>query len=128
VTETGTSAVGFGPRFGVEAFSTLSMLKDTIAPNYENDMTLQTWLRVMTFNPHSALQYLSPTPVLVVIPELDTISPPGLQKELFRSLQEPKRLYDAVGKDHISVVIGDGYGEAMMAQVNFFKEVISGLL
>jgi fermentation-respiration switch protein FrsA (DUF1100 family) len=128
VTEVGTSPLGFGPDFGVEAYNTLSLLKDTIAPNYENEMTLQTWLRVLSFSPLPAIRYLSPTPVFMVIPELDTISPPHLQKELFDALPEPKRLYNAIGMGHIDVVVGDGYGEVIMAQLNFFRDVMSSAL
>jgi hypothetical protein len=127
VTETGASPLGFGPDFGVEAFQTLSLLKETIAPNYESEMTLQTWPRVLGFSPLPLVQYLSPTPVMVVIPELDTISPPYRQKELFTSLPEPKRLYNAIGKGHIDAVIGDGCEDVIMAQLGFFKEVMSGL-
>jgi fermentation-respiration switch protein FrsA (DUF1100 family) len=90
-------------------------------------MMLQTWLQVLGFSPLPLVQYLSPTPVMVVIPELDIISPPYQQKELFTSLLEPKQLYNAIRKGHINAVISDGYKDVIMAQLGFFKEVISRL-
>jgi hypothetical protein len=67
------------------------------------------------------VRYMTKTPVMIVIPELDTISPPEDQRALFDTFSEPKELHVAIGKRHLDVLSGDDFPTLSIKQAAFVK-------
>lgn len=59
---------------------------------------------------------------MVIIPELDTISPPEGQVALFDTFPEPKHSHVALGKGHLNVLSGEDFPVLMEMQVQWLKE------
>ncbi|KAJ5773666.1 DltD N-terminal domain protein [Penicillium paradoxum] len=89
------------------------------APNYENRTTLQSYYKMMAWQPFEIMKYLSKTRVLMIIPEKDTISPAEKQQALFDSLPEPKTAHMAKGKGHLDVLSGADYEALADMQASF---------
>ena len=65
------------------------------------------------------MKYMNPTPVLMVVPELDMISTPEGQLELFETFPEPKKVHIAPGKGHLNVLSGEDFPALSKMQADF---------
>lgn len=77
-------------------------------PTFRNRMTLQTDVKMSLARPKELLEMIDGVPVMMMIPELDDLSPPEEQREAFEELQPKKRMYWARGAGHLSIRTGDG--------------------
>ena len=100
---------------GVEAYGFMNAVIDRGAPNYRNRITLQRCHKLMMWHPKELLQMVDVTPVMMITPELDQMSPPEEQKEAFERFQQPKKFYLAKGKGYLTVLSGHGSEEILEA-------------
>lgn len=63
-------------------------------------------------------------PVLMIVPELDDISPAAEQQEVFEMLKCPKRMYFANGKRHLTILSGEGSEMILNSMAEFFKQAL----
>lgn len=112
---------GSGGPGGIEAYTFMSAVIDRGAPNFRDRITLQTYYNLALFRP-KALLPLVETPVQMVVPQLDDISPAAEQEEAFGLLGGPKELYSAAGKGHLTVLSGKGSQEIVEAMVDFISK------
>jgi homoserine acetyltransferase len=65
------------------------------------------------------------TPVMMLIPELDLISPPELQQEMFDKLTPTmKKVLRVKDKGHLNLLGGKGKDHLLKEQVNFIRAVL----
>ncbi|KAI0896801.1 alpha/beta-hydrolase [Annulohypoxylon nitens] len=116
---------GSGGKGGKEAYAVMKVAIDHGHPNFRDRITLQTYSRLALFQPKQLLEdMLEAMPTMMVIPELDDISPASEQRAVFESLKTPKRLYCASGKGHMSVLDGQGSAALRAGMVEFFRSVL----
>ncbi len=128
LTDKGENPAGLGLGADKEGLDYIVNAKERVAPNYENRTTIQTYYRLVNWHPEALWRYVQPTPVLMVIPELDRISPPEDQEKCFEMIgSERKRKFVAQGKGHLNVLSGEEFPELMGLQVEFLEEVLGGL-
>ncbi|KAH7152600.1 Alpha/Beta hydrolase protein [Dactylonectria macrodidyma] len=121
LTDQGENPAGMGLGADKEEFDYMVNAKSKGAPNYENRTTLQTYYKMIAWQPFAIMKYLSSTPVFMIVPEKDMISPPEAQLALFETFPEPKKVHVAEGRGHLNVLSGDGYLELSELQANFVK-------
>lgn len=121
LTEQGRNPAGMGIGADKMEYDYMVNAKFRGAPNYENRTTLQSYYKMMAWQPFEILKYLSKTRVLMIIPENDTISPADKQQVLFDGLPEPKTAHIAKGKGHLDVLSGADYEILAEMQANFTK-------
>lgn len=93
-------------------------------PNFRDRITLQSWTKFAYFRPREVMEeHLECTPTMFVVPELDNISIPEDQREAFGRLRTRKRLYEAKGMGHMSILDAEGSQEAQEAMIAFFDEL-----
>ncbi|XP_044714931.1 alpha/beta hydrolase family domain-containing protein [Hirsutella rhossiliensis] len=117
---------GSGGPGGLEAYEFMRAVVDRGAPGFRDRVTLQTYRNLAVFRPVELLDMVR-APVMMVVPELDDISPAQEQEEAFERFgkQQPKTtLYRAAGKGHLTVLSGEGSEEILDAQVDFIKEAL----
>ena len=125
LTSRGTNPAGMGLGADKEEFDYMVNAKMRGAPNYENRTTVQTYYHIVTWQPHSLMRYMGESPVLMVVPELDMISPPKEQFKLFESFQgKGNKVHVAPGKGHLNVLSGEDFPVLMALQAEFVKEVM----
>ncbi|KAL0930067.1 DltD domain-containing protein [Colletotrichum truncatum] len=114
---------GSGGPGGIEAYTFMNAVIDRGAPNFRDRITLQTYHKLALFRPKELL-HLVKAPVQMIIPELDDISPAAEQEEAFGRFGEPKSLYLAKGKGHLTVLSGQGSKEIWQAMIDFIRASI----
>ncbi|KAI1170392.1 Alpha/Beta hydrolase protein [Nemania sp. FL0916] len=125
LTAEGKSPVGMGMGADKEEFDYMVNAKKHGAPRHENHTTFQSYYKIKLWQPQSIMRYIDRTPVMVVVPELDQISPPEAQIKLHNSFPEPKLLHIAPGKGHLNVLSGDDFPILADMQSNFIKDITS---
>lgn len=124
----GYSASGLDFGVGQEAYEVVNNAWEHRAPNFVNRMTIQSFYKIAMWQPQGLMPYVSPTPVMMLIPEYDSISKPEDQRALFEGFRGPKRLHVADGKGHMNVLTGENADVVMQQQTNFIKDVFNGKL
>ncbi|KAI1431294.1 DltD domain-containing protein [Xylaria sp. CBS 124048] len=117
---------GSGGPGGLESFEFMNAVIDRGAPNFRNRITLQSYYKLALFHPKQLLKMVDVTPVMMITPELDAMSPPEEQKEAFEAFTQEKRFYLAKGKGHLTVLSGSGSEDVLDAQIQFMKEMMTG--
>lgn len=93
---------------------------------YRNRITLQTFHKLALFRPQDFLEeMLTDTPIMMVVPENDTMSLPEDQVAAYECFKCPKQLHLAKNKGHMDILSGEGFTENMSAMLEFFKSVSS---
>ncbi|KAI0181290.1 alpha/beta-hydrolase [Hypoxylon sp. FL1284] len=116
---------GSGGEGGREGYATIKAAIGHGHPNYRGHVTLQTYNKLALFRPKELLEeMLEAMPVMMIIPELDGMSPASEQRSVFESLKAPKQLYYASGKGHLSVLDGEGSATTRAIIVDFFRSAL----
>lgn len=102
-----------------DAYDYFTNIAKAGAPNWRNQVTVESLELNMEYKPVANIDLVSPTPLLMIIASSDNISPPELQKRAFDRAKEPKRLVTIKG-GHFDVYSGAGYEEASKEAVEWF--------
>lgn len=116
---------GAGGPGGVEAYNLMKAAAELGHPDFRDRISLQTYHKLAMFRPKEYMEMVR-SPTMMVVPELDNISPPEEQREAFACIKSPKREYWAKGKGHLEVVTCDGSKELVAATVEFLREALEG--
>jgi hypothetical protein len=118
---------GSGGPGGKEAYYLMRTAAERGHPNFRDRITLQSYHKMALFRPKEILEeMLEDIPVMMMIPEMDGISLPEVQKAVFETLNTPKRIYWAEGKGHMSILTGEGSKEIQAAMVDFLSLALKG--
>jgi hypothetical protein len=90
----------------------------------ENRISVQTYYKNLSWNIRNMVKYISPTPAMMVTPELDVSCPAEEQLECFKLMSEPKQLDILKGKGHLDWVFGD-IDAILNRQLDFLKRSMS---
>ena len=118
---------GAGGPGGLEAFGFMTMVIDRGAPNFQNRITLQTYYKLAIWQPKELLKLVR-TPVMMLVPELDAMSPSEEQLAAFDTFRQPKKLHLGKGKGHLNVLSGEDFQSTQKSQIDFMKDVFEGTL
>lgn len=91
------------------------------APNWRNQVTVESLEVNMEGRPVADIQLISPTPLLMIVASNDTISPTELQKKAFDQAKEPKKLVEVKG-GHFDAYSGAGFEVGSKAAVDWFTQ------
>ncbi|MGX5723532.1 alpha/beta hydrolase [Metapseudomonas otitidis] len=64
----------------------------TLAPDWQNRVTLRSSERASEYEPGSYIERISPTPLMLLVAEHDTVTPTDLALAAYQQAREPKRL------------------------------------
>lgn len=64
----------------------------TIAPNWNPQVTVESLEKLLEYDPTYAIEFISPTPLLMIVGERDMSQPANLTLEAFARAGEPKKL------------------------------------
>lgn len=120
----GDNPAGMAAGGGVEAYNFMVNVKERGASTFENRTTIQSYYKIAMWQPWGLLQCIDPTPVMMIVPEMDKISNPDDQKGVFDEFEGPKRLVTASEKGHLDVLSGNGSSELMSKQLKFIDDFI----
>lgn len=95
--------------------------KENFAPNWENEITLDSMEKYLEYDPAGLIDIISPIPLLMIVAMEDRITPPDMAIESFElKAKEPKKLVKLPG-GHFDVYNGPTFAEASDAAVKWFS-------
>jgi pimeloyl-ACP methyl ester carboxylesterase len=122
----GENPVGFGHGIDKERYAKLIHAGHQLAPNHVNRVTLQTYYKMVMWQPFPLWLLLSPVQVMFVTGELDQMSYPELQKSRFEELSCTKRIYLRETAGHEDIMSGEHLIPVVHAQIQFIGDVFAG--
>jgi len=128
LSENGDNPAGVGVWADKEVLDFIMNARERGNSTFESKITIQTYYKMVMWQPTGIMRYVSPTPVMMVVPELDKVSSPAEQVELFNSLSQPKKLHMALGKGHLNVLSGEDFPTLMKLQVDWLRSALEGTL
>lgn len=124
--ERGENPAGFGTGIDRERYGKIVHAGKEIAPRHVNRTTLQSYFKMVMWQPFSLWRLLEPTPVMFVVPELDQLSPAEVQLDHFEKLKGPKRAHVEERVGHMEILEGLHMEKLMDLQVEFLRDVMEG--
>lgn len=106
-----------------EAFEWFTETANTMAPTWENSVTLESVEALLEYRPSSTIEFISPTPLLMLVGEKDQLAPADLAIEAFQKAYEPKKLVILPG-GHFSSYTEPGLSQFLAPQVEWFKKYL----
>ncbi|KAE8421057.1 alpha/beta-hydrolase [Aspergillus pseudocaelatus] len=121
----GENPAGYGGSGGAGAKEAYTLMELGVERyGYRNRITLQTFHKLALFRPQDFLQeMLTDKPIMMVVPENDTMSLPADQLAAFESFKCPKQFYLAKNKGHMDILSGEEFTQNMSAMIEFFDSV-----
>jgi hypothetical protein len=92
--------------------------------NWQNNVTAQTQVYMALSEPQAVIHRISPTPLLMVVPEKDTTVKTSSQLAAFEKAQEPKELVSIKNAGHFDIYSGEAFEENISAQLRFLGRVL----
>ncbi|KAI0441391.1 DltD domain-containing protein [Xylaria telfairii] len=126
----GDNPIGFGGGGGTGGIAVYNLMRAAAElghPDFRNCIAFQTYQKLAMFRPMQYMDMIK-APVMMIIPELDDISPPEEQRQAFKMIKSAKKEYLAYRKDHLNVVTGDGSKEMLAATATFIRAALEGQL
>ncbi len=74
-----------------EAYHFYTHAQETVAPRWENRLSVPSMEKVISYDPGATIELLAPTPLLMIAADDDQILPPSIAKATFDRAGEPKR-------------------------------------
>jgi fermentation-respiration switch protein FrsA (DUF1100 family) len=68
--------------------------------NWRNEITLRSWEHYADYEPAAFIERISPTPLLMIVPTGDTMTPAADALEAFNRALEPKALVTVTGSHY----------------------------
>lgn len=96
---------------------------ETIAPNWKNEVTLETMEAFLEYDPAGLIELISPTPLLMIVAENDVLTPTDLAIEAYQKAMEPKELVILPG-GHFGAYTEPGLSYSAPAAVNWFRKYL----
>lgn len=97
----------------------------SIAPNWRNEVSLESMEKFLEYNPAANIHRISPTPLLMVVAGGDTLTPTDLAIAAYERALEPKSLVITRGA-HFDAYTEPGLSETAIPAVQWFERHLLG--
>lgn len=92
------------------------------APNWRNEITLESLEHLLEYAPVTTIQHISPTPLLMIVANHDTLTPPDLALEAFEYALHPKSLIFLTIEMHHGIYEEPGFSQALVPTLAWFEQ------
>ena len=97
----------------------------SIAPNWRNEVSLESMERFLEYNPAANISRISPTPLLMIVGGNDALTPTDLAVAAYERALEPKALVITSGA-HFDAYTEPGLSETAIPAVEWFERFLLG--
>ena len=105
-----------------DAYKWFTETAETVAPSWKNEVTLESMEHYVEYNPASFIEFISPTPLMMIAAMDDGITPPDLIIEAFEEqAKEPKKLLK-LPRGHFDVYNGPTFEQASKESLKWFQQ------
>ena len=96
-----------------------------LAPNWRNEVSLESMEKFLEYNPAANISRVSPTPLLMIVGGNDTLTPTDLAVAAYERALEPKALVITSGA-HFDAYTEPGLSETAIPAVEWFERFLLG--
>ncbi len=107
-----------------ESYEWFTSTGKTVAPNWRNQITLESLEKFLEYNPGANIHLISPTPLLMLVASNDTLTPTDLAVAAYERALEPKSLVIMRGH-HFDAYTEPGLSQSAPPAVEWFKRHLS---
>jgi fermentation-respiration switch protein FrsA (DUF1100 family) len=93
----------------------------TVAPNWRNQVSLESMEKFLEYNPGANIHLISPTPLRLIVASNDTLTPTDLAIAAYERAREPKSLVIMKGA-HFDAYTEPGLSQSAPPAVEWFKQ------
>jgi uncharacterized protein len=104
-----------------ESFEWFTHTGETIAPNWRNEVSLESMEAFLQYNPAASIHLISPTPLLLIVAGSDTLTPTDLAVAAYERALEPKALVIMDGK-HFDAYTEPGLSQSAPPAIEWFEQ------
>ena len=106
---------------GTEVYEWSTKSHETVAPNWKNQITVESIEKAAEYNPGAFIHLVSPTPLLMIVTRDDALTPVDLQLEAYQRAREPKELR-IIPAGHFSVYSEPWQSKSAEWAADWFKQ------
>ena len=104
-----------------ESYEWFTQTGQNLAPNWRNEVSLESMEAFLEYDPAGSISLISPTPLLMVVAEGDTLTPTDMAIAAYERALEPKSLIILKGGKHFDAYTEPGLSRSGPAAVEWFK-------
>jgi fermentation-respiration switch protein FrsA (DUF1100 family) len=104
-----------------DSFDWFTKTGATRAPSWKNQQTVRSLELALEYIPAAGIHYISPTPLMMIVAQNDTLTPTDLAIEAFGRAREPKELVVLPG-GHFDAYLGEGFNGSSSAALRWFTK------
>ena len=104
-----------------ESYDWFTHAADTIAPTWQNQVTVESLEKFLEYDPAGSIHLISPAPLLFIVAEHDTLGPPDLAIAAYERALEPKSIA-VLPCRHFDVYTEPWMSRAVGPAVDWFKQ------
>ncbi len=108
-----------------ESYEWFTEAGQTVAPNWHNEVSIESMEAFLEYNPGADIHLISPTPLLMVVAGNDTLTPTDLAIAAYGRALEPKSLV-ITGGAHFDAYTEPGLSETAIPAVQWFERHLLG--
>lgn len=106
-----------------DSFDWFTKTGETIAPNWVNEVTMETMEAFLDYYPADWIAKISPTPLLMIVAQNDELTPTDLAIEAYERAKAPKKLKIIPG-GHFGAYTEPGLSHSAPAALKWFKKYL----
>jgi len=103
-----------------DSFDWFTKTGATRAPSWKNQQTVRSLELALEYIPAAGVHYISPTPLMMIVAQNDTLTPTDLAIEAFGRAREPKQLVIIPG-GHFDAYVS-GFEQSSTPALNWFQQ------
>lgn len=109
-----------------ESYEWFTSTGESIAPNWRNEVSLESMEAFLEYDPAGSIQLISPTPLLMVVAEKDTLTPTDMAIAAYERALEPKKLVIMEDGKHFDAYTEPGLSQSAPPAVEWFERHLMG--
>ena len=104
-----------------ESYGWFTETGQNLAPNWRNEVSLESMEAFLEYDPAGSIELISPTPLLMVVAEGDTLTPTDMAIAAYERALEPKSLVILKGGRHFDAYTEPGLSQSAPPAVEWFE-------
>ena len=109
-----------------ESYEWFTQLGEAAAPNWRNEVSLESMEAFLEYDPAGSIHLISPIPLLIVVAEKDTLTPTDLAIAAYERALEPKKLVILEGGKYFDAHTEPGLSQSAPPAVEWFERHLMG--
>lgn len=109
-----------------ESYEWFTTTAESLAPNWRNEVSLESMESFLEYDPAGSIRLISPTPLLMVVGAEDTLTPTDMAIAAYERAMEPKQLVVMEGGKHFDAYTEPGLSQAANPAVEWFERHLMG--